>query len=134
MWLSFGENLWTHVEVIALFGRFLLFFYVITFKNLLLRNYFREFNESWFDCFLRVSCTKWLFGFFDPLKKMAIITKNRSCGSVSSFSHISPNSKIKLSSVLVKSVQHDEIFLWSNFGENLWTHVTTLFGCFFAAF
>ena len=48
---KFGKNLLIHVEVIALFGHFLLFFNVIILKNLLLRNCFTEFNESWYFCF-----------------------------------------------------------------------------------
>ena len=52
MWSNFGESLLTHVGVIALFGHFFAAFDVITFKNLLLRNYYTEFNESWYFCYL----------------------------------------------------------------------------------
>ena len=64
--------------------------------------------------FFGVSCTALMWGFFYLSKKMVTITKNRSYRSENSFSHILPSGK---------NVQHDEIYLWSNFHFNLFSHV-----------
>ena len=75
-------------------------------------------------------------GIFDPSKSMATVTENRTKGSDSSFSHVSQ--MVRFSQILtwVKSAQHDEINLWSNFHSNMFWHVEViaLFLCFFAIF
>ena len=61
---------------------------------------------------------------------MATVTENRTLGLDSRFLHISPK-RLGLTKLgWGKSIQHDEIYLWSNFGENLLTYVgvIALFG------
>ena len=75
-------------------------------------------------------------GIFDPSKYMATITKNRTGGQTVFFRILYlQNPKVKPIFDMDKSVQHDEICLWSNLSLNLLSHVRviTLFFLFFFA-
>ena len=67
----------------------------------------------------------WLFlhkayaSIIDLLKNIAAVTKNRTHVSDSSFVYISKKNQVKPNS----DMGYDEIYLWSNFEENVLTHV-----------
>ena len=83
LWPNFHFNLLSHVRVIALFQRFIFaIFNVIFFKKLDQL----EPNLVW----MQVSCIVVMWGFFN----MTAVTKNRTKGSVRSFSHTCTSPKL----------------------------------------
>ena len=85
--------------------------------------------------FLGVILHRTYVGIFDPLKNMAAVTKNRTSGQTVVFRIYLQNRLVQPDSDMGgKSVQHDEIYLWSNFHVNMLSHVgvIALFQLFFA--
>ena len=105
----------SYCSILMFFPQLLLLF----FKNLLLWDYDTNYNQTWYEYFLRYFERNWP-GDLWCIEKNASFTKNRTYRSDRSLSPTSP----KLLGYQKfwhggKIVQHDEIYLCSNFFVNL---------------